>query len=81
MKFRQALPVDSFPGRNGGTVTMHQIEVAPPGKRSVVVNVPQEVHSRISATLADGDEIELIASAYEWDRKTKIVISDVRKVG
>lgn len=80
MIFRQALPTSTFPGRNGKTVTLHQIEVAAPGRRSVLVSVPEDVHTRASTTLKDGDEVELIATAYEWDRKTKVSVADVRKL-
>lgn len=80
MKFRQALPVNTFPGRTGESITLHQIEVTPPGKRSVLVNVPADVHQRVAATLKDGDQVELLATAYEWDRRTKIAIADVRKI-
>lgn len=78
--YRQALPASTFPGRTG-QVTLHQIEVTPPGKRSVLVNLPADVHQRAAATLKDGDQIELIATAYEWDRKTKIALTDIRKIG
>lgn len=80
MKYRQALPVESFDGRDGKPVTLYRVECAPPGKRSVLITVPQDVHTRAAATLRDGDEVELIATAYEWDRRTKIAIQDIRKV-